>query len=121
MVKQTIALEGIEILAPIGCYEEERKNKNTFIINVEIEVAFVENTNANDLNNTVNYETIYQIVEREMRIECYLMEDVIRRILDAIQKIDSNILSIEIVIRKKNPPLQGNVNFSKVALFWSKK
>ena len=120
MLKKQIALEGVEIIAPIGFYEVERIQKNTFLIDVTIEESWIENRDNDDMINTLNYEKVYHIIVMEMQVECKLMEDVAHRILTGILNLKAPILNIELSIRKKNPPLDGKVMFSKVSLHWSK-
>jgi dihydroneopterin aldolase len=120
MLTKTIALEGIEIMAPVGYYKEERENKNTFIIDISIDETFKENQDTDDIYNTLNYEKLFNIVEEEMAIECKLMENAASRIHQRIMALDENLLAIKITIRKKDPPLKGNVKFSKVELHWNR-
>ena len=119
MLTVTIALEGIEIIAPIGFYKTERENKNTFVIDVSVEEPFDDNKDSDDINNTLNYEKLFTIVEEEMKKECHLIEDVAHRIYRRITKLSNDFRNINITIRKKNPPLNGNVKFSKVELRWN--
>lgn len=118
MLTKTIALEGIEIMAPVGYYKEERENENTFIIDISVDEIFKENLDTDDIYNTLNYEKLFDIVQEEMGIECKLMENAASRIHQRITALDEHILAINISIRKKDPPLKGKVMFSKVELHW---
>jgi dihydroneopterin aldolase len=120
MLNKKIGLEGIEITAPIGYYAEERINKCDFIIDIAIEEIFDEHNNSDDIHNTINYERLFDIIKKEMAIECKLIENVAHRIYKSVFELDSNILSINLTIRKKKPPLKGNVRYSKVELNWQR-
>jgi dihydroneopterin aldolase len=118
MVHKTIALEGLELKAHIGYYDEERLRGVDFIVDVSVEELWEESKNNDAIENTVNYEKIARIVETEMAKGCKLIEDAAHRIYEGIQQLDLNIHSIDIVIRKKNPPIQPAARFSKVELHW---
>ncbi len=120
MIKKTIALEGIEILAPIGFYKKERKNKNTFIIDVSVQLNASKSHATDEIQNTFNYETLLAIVTKEMRLECKLIEDVSHRIYSKLHRFDDHFIAINVCIRKKNPPLKGKVKYAKVELQWEK-
>jgi len=120
MIKKIIALEDIELLAPVGFYKEERILKNTFLVNVSVTCNFEEGEDSDDIKNTVNYENLFEIVEKEMNIECRLIENAVSRIISRILKMDAVFEAIQIDIRKKNPPLKGKVKYSMVALHWEK-
>ena len=116
----TIALEGIEIVAPVGYYEHERVNKNTFTIDIEARVETRPDTNHDDIHETLNYEKLYAVVVEEMQVSCALMEDAAYRILSKITALHKPLLSVEITLRKKNPPMDGAIQYSRVSLHWDK-
>ena len=120
MLRKIITLEGIEIIAPIGYYKLERENKNTFIIDISIEEVFDENQDTDDIRNTLNYEKLFAVVEKEMAVECKLIENAAYRIYKNIFDLDKQIISINLTLRKKDPPLKGKVKYSKVELNWKR-
>lgn len=117
---KTIALEGIKIVAPIGFYDYEREKQNIFVIDIAVDLPWVETDDHDNLENTINYEEIYSLVNYEMSKECKMMEDVADRILQRILKLSNHLNCVSVRIRKKNPPLNGKVDFSKVELNWIK-
>ena len=117
---KTIALEGIKIVAPIGFFDYEREKQNIFVIDIAVVLPWVEKKDHDNLENTLNYEEIYSLVNYEMSKECKMMEDVADRILQRILKLSNHLNSVSVRIRKKNPPLNGKVDFSKVELNWIK-
>jgi dihydroneopterin aldolase len=115
-----IALEGIELKAPIGYYDEERKNQNDFIIDLEVGIEFVEKEDHDDIHNTLNYERLHTIILEEMRPACRLMEDPAYRILEQVKRLSDEIRSVKLDIRKKNPPLNSKIQHSRVSIHWMK-
>jgi dihydroneopterin aldolase len=104
-----ILLEGMEFYAYHGHYKEERIIGTKFIVDLEIEFESGIAERSDQLNDTINYQEIYQLVIKEMEINAHLMESVARRILDAINQMFPQVKSVQVKISKINPPLGGKV------------
>lgn len=116
-----IFLENMRFKAYHGLYEEEQKLGNHFILDIKIETPIeaatvVEAYGIEQLNNTINYETVYDICRFEMAQPQKLLETVVQRIVKKLQAQFTQIHSIELKIRKLNPPLGGAVAASAVAV-----
>lgn len=64
-----IALEGMRFHAPHGFYQEEQIIGTTFLIDVIIDTDFGKAAQKDDLFQTVNYETVYQVCKTVMKGE----------------------------------------------------
>lgn len=116
MNKDIVSLEGMEFHAFHGFYEEERKKGNDFVVDVHVTTDFSKAAESDNLEGTVNYETIYTIVKEEMSIPTKLLERVAQRILESCFERFSIALSIEISVAKKNPPIEGRVDQSRITM-----
>lgn len=115
-----ISLEGLSFYAYHGFYEEERKSGNRFLVDIKVNTTIPENSDFENLDNTVNYEELYRIVQSEMIKPSQLLENVAKNILDqAFNKI-SKIESVQVTISKLSPPVGGPCQQSKVTLKKSK-
>ncbi|WP_410221630.1 dihydroneopterin aldolase [Pedobacter sp.] len=114
MFTQTVALKDVKFYAFHGLYPEEQLTGNHFI--VDVEVAFEPKGNTEDLERTVNYEVLNQILIEEMRNTQKLLETVVRNMIDKILSTYIFIDAITIGIRKINPPMPGQVGHSFVQL-----
>jgi dihydroneopterin aldolase len=110
----TIALEGMRFFAYHGFYEEERKIGNEFVVDVTIQTDVDSAAATDDLYKTINYETIYQICEANMRRPSKLLENVVQRIALDIKHQFGTIREMSVSIRKLNPPLGGRVDAARV-------
>ena len=92
-----------------GCFEEERKIGTWFNVDLSMEVDTSKAEETDNLDDTVNYQAVYQVVKREMMVSSKLLEHVARRILTAVQKEFPTISYAWIKIKKMNPPLGGKM------------
>jgi dihydroneopterin aldolase len=115
-----IALHGAEFFAYHGFYPEERKFGCRFV--VDIEVGFVPPTDfkEDDLDNTVDYEKMYIIACEEMKHSRKLIETVGEAITNGIKNKYPFVQTIQVTIKKLNPPLTGKVAYSSVVIKYSK-
>ena len=110
----TIALEGLRFKAPIGVYAEEKLLKNDIQIDLQLKVSTL--ISVEKLDDTINYEIVYQLIKAEVLIETDLLEDTLQRILYAVKSYCENnasdklyLNSISVRIKKLSPPIKGNI------------
>ena len=92
-----ISLEGMEFYAYHGVYPEERVIGNSFVVDVFIDTNWETASNSDDINETINYETIYQICQAEMRHTVQLIETLIQNISMAIRRQFSTIQALSLI------------------------
>lgn len=116
MYKDIVSLEGMEFHAFHGFYDFEREQGNDFVVDVHITTDFDKAAKTDDLEGTVNYETIYEIVSSEMQEPTRLLERLAQRMIDRMFAEFTLAQAIEIKIAKKNPPIEGNIKQSKITM-----
>jgi dihydroneopterin aldolase len=119
MITQKVALKDVRFYSPIGFYEEEQVLGNEFYINLEVLFPF-ENSDAEDLKNTINYEELYQILVDVMRPKRKLLESALEDILDIVLKKYAFAQEVNVSIRKVNPPFGGDLANSEVSLAYKR-
>lgn len=111
-----ISLEGLEFHAFHGVYPHERESGNFFEIDIAVETDFSEAAEQDDLNGTVNYETLFRIVKEEMEQPSKLLETVAGKIIQHVFSKLPQVLSVELKISKQNPPIGGKCRVSSVSI-----
>ncbi len=111
-----IIVEGINIYAYHGCLEEEGKIGCHYIVNVTMQTDFTTAAATDDLNETIDYVTVYQTVKQEMAIRSKLLEHVAQRIINRLKHDFKEVQKIEVKVTKLNPPMNGNVDRVSVVI-----
>jgi len=110
----TIALEGMRFRAHHGFYEEEQILGADYIVDVIVSTNTQKAAVDDDLEKTINYETIYLICEAEMKKNAKLLENVAERIGLGIRHQFKYVKEMSVRVKKLNPPLGGIVESSWV-------
>ena len=111
-----IHLEQMEFYAFHGHYKEEQIVGNKFLLDVIIETDITMPANTDDLTDAVNYQAAYKLIQREMAIKSKLLENIAKRILDALYDELTGINKASVTIRKMNPPMGGKMRSVSVSL-----
>ena len=111
-----IEIEGMKFYAYHGHFESERIVGNEFMVDVSLETDCTRASETDDLEDALNYQTVYEIVKKEMQQKSHLLENVARRILEALYGGFSSIQKTKIKISKMNPPMGGQIEKVSVTL-----
>ena len=104
-----IILENMEFHAFHGCLEFEQQLGNTFLVSLSMEINTEKAGKTDNLEDTLNYQLIYDVVKEQMEIQSKLIEHVGQRILDSIFEQFPQIEELNVKLSKLNPPLGGKV------------
>ena len=119
IIMSKIFLENMEFHAYHGCLKHEQELGNTFIVSVGMELDTTHSGKTDELEHTLNYQVVYDMVKGQMNIPSKLIENVGQRILDSIFNDFPQIKELEVKLSKLNPPLGGKVE--KVTIELNKK
>lgn len=115
--KLTIELNRLNFFAYHGLYAEERKTGNNFEVGLRVEYEQLAEV-IEDIDETINYATLYDIVKKQMQQPADLLETLVMKIAGEIHSLFPQIKKISITVSKLHPPIagfEGNVavTFSK--------
>ena len=88
-----------------GIHEEEKVLGNELELNITVLVH--SNEKIVSLKQTVNYVTLYEIIKQRMDKPTPLLETVAQDLADLICEYDDRIVSVDINIKKLNPPIHN--------------
>ena len=97
-------------------FEEERKIGTNFVVDCEFETDTTLAEESDDINDTVNYLDVYQLIKKEMGKPSHLLEHVARRIINTILKTYPEVKRCKVRVQKMNPPLGGQMQSVSVTL-----
>ncbi len=106
----------MQFYAHHGCFEQERAIGTNFRVDLSF-VTDSENAELSDnLNDTVSYLDVYQVVKAQMAIPSNLLEHVGRHICDAVLQQFPDVQNVTAVVHKLNPPLGGKMDSVSVEI-----
>jgi dihydroneopterin aldolase len=111
-----INLNGAEFFSFHGYYPEEQLLGSRFLIDISVSFEPKADLAEDEINNTVNYEHLYNIACDEMKITRKLIETVGQAIAGAIKQKFPFVKNIRVAIQKMDPPLKGKVGHSSVVI-----
>jgi len=112
-----VSLHGAEFFARHGYYKEEQILGNYFVVNIEASFNPILIVINDDLNNTLNYERLYEIAKASMAVSKQLLETVAQGIADDIMVQFPYLIALQVEVKKLNPPLKGKVDASGVTVY----
>ena len=109
-----IALEGMEFYGHHGYYVDERKRGKSYLVDIHVESDIKISGKSDELEDTINYEVIYDICKEEMNAPKHLIEKVASSIGNRVYDRYPQIKNLEVKVRKMAPDLGGPVNNAHV-------
>ncbi len=114
----SILLQNLQFKAFHGLYAEEKVLGNVFEVNLTVKYQ-PEILPIINIEQTINYQNLFDIVARRMNVATELLETLVTSISNDIETSFPFIENIEISITKKNPPIKGfngsvAVSFEKI-------
>ena len=108
-----ITVEGIRVFAFHGHLPEEAVLGGHFIVTVWVEADTTEVEKTDDLNDTVDYVKIIEIVKDQMAIRADMIEVPAKRIVDAILPLNK-VHKVTVEVEKVLPPIDAA--FDKISV-----
>ena len=103
--KGYILLRDLRFHAFHGVLPQERLVGGNFVVDLRVGYPLAQAMTSDRVDDTLNYASLYALVEREMQQPSSLLEHVAGRIAQAIAKTFPEALSIDLTLTKQNPPM----------------
>ncbi len=108
-----ITVEGIRVFAYHGHLPEEAILGGHFIVNIWVTADTSEVEKTDDLNDTVDYVKILEIVKQQMAIRANMIEVPAKSIVDAILPLHK-VQKVKVEVEKIQPPIDAT--FDKISV-----
>lgn len=105
-----IEISNMQFYAFHGCFDEEQKIGTPFRVDLRLQVDTSVAQHSDNINDTVNYLSVYQTVKQQMMIASHLLEHVADRIASRILDQFVGVEHVQVKISKLNPPLGGQMD-----------
>ena len=109
-----IRLRDIQCYAYHGVLETEKKEGNTFLVDVSITVDDPQGMPSDDIQDTLDYRRVCAIVQTEMQQPSDLLEHVAWRIKNALLTTFPEAQAVKVKVAKQRPPLDLPVAWAEV-------
>lgn len=101
----TIFVNDIQLHAYHGVMPQEQLTGNDYLVSVSAQYPINKAIITDDVQHTLNYAMVYDIVKEEMGISSKLVEHVAGRIAQHLMKQFTDISAVQVRITKLNPPM----------------
>ena len=99
----TIFVNDIQLHAYHGVMPQEQLTGNDYLVSVSAQYPIDKAITTDDVQHTLNYAMVYDIVKEEMGISSKLVEHVAGRIAQHLMKQFADISAVQVRVTKLNP------------------
>lgn len=110
-----IILKDLKYQSHIGVFDFEKEQGQTFIVDLVLELGFIEAAEQDDLNKTINYGEIFSILEdyfADSKVD--LLEFACNEIIEKLLNFDQKIISVDLTLKKPQAPIDGDFEYMAV-------
>lgn len=109
-----LTIDGMKFYAYHGFYKEETEKGGNYIVDIEIQLpdSFIREDVR--LEETINYEDVYSVVENVMKEATPLIEQVAAKIKNQLKAQCLQGYHFKVRIKKLNPPLKGETAYTMI-------
>lgn len=104
-----IFLKELRFFAHHGVGKQETRVGNEFTIDLRIKTDIARAMRTDNVDDTVSYADIYEVIKQEMNIPSKLLEHVVGRIAHRLFRDFPTIEALELKLYKRNPPMGADI------------
>ena len=98
-------LNDLRFYAYHGVLPQERRVGGEYSLSLRVETDLSAAMENDQLEATLNYAELYEVVKREMQVPSNLLEHVAGRIAKAVMETFPQVSGLELTVVKLNPPM----------------
>lgn len=111
-----IIIQDLEVYAFHGCKQSERNTGGQYLVSVILHCNIGNCIETDNLEDTVDYGKVIDLIRNEMQIPSNLIEHVAGRIQKKILQTFDKVSKVEVVVKKKILPLDASLNYVAVEI-----
>lgn len=114
----TIEINRLRLHSHHGVLEQERVIGNNYEVTVHLHHPIDIAMQTDNLNTTINYADVVQLIKDEMNIQSLLLENIVHRIKTRLTTQYPKILGGYIKVAKLTPPITAQLESVAISLKW---
>ena len=115
-----VFLRNVRFYAFHGVLPQERSVGGDYLLNLRVGYRVENAMESDEVGDTLNYATLFDLVKQEMDIPSQLLEHVSGRIAKAIVTVFPEVTSIDLELTKQNPPMGADCDGAGVEIHFIK-
>ena len=113
-----IFLQGMELFGYIGVLADEKRNGQTFYVDVEMELDLRPAGRSDILSQTINYAEVFSLAEQLMdEARCDLIEAYAEQLAEEIFSYFDQAQTVSVTVKKPEAPIEGKFESVGVSIF----
>ena len=115
-MKTMMNLRNMQFYAYHGVMPHEKIVGGEYRVTLQLEADLLPACGSDDLDDTLNYAELYDLVKGEMEIPSRLIEHLAGRIRSKIKEHYPQIASLTVTVAKLHPPISGMMEAAEITL-----
>ena len=115
-----ITLHNVRCYARHGVMPQEREIGGWFVVTLRVGYPLTQAMQSDEINDTLNYAALYDLLKREVAQPSNLLEHVAQRIATAVETTFPKVTSIDLELMKENPPIGADCDGASVEIHLKK-
>ena len=111
-----ITLHEMRFYAYHGVFPQEQRVGNQFVIELTFWADVAGSVRSDELEETISYADVYEVIKAEMAIPSHLLEHVVGRISEHLFATFPRMQRLILTLSKCNPPFPGEVQSAAFTL-----
>ena len=111
-----ITLHEMRFYAYHGVFPQEQRVGNQFVVELTFWADVAGSVRSDELEETISYADVYEVVKAEMAIPSQLLEHVVGRISRRLFEDFPRLSRLSLTLSKRNPPFPGEVRSASFTL-----
>ncbi len=117
-----IIIKDLEIFAYHGCNPEEKRDGQTFVLDVVLYTDISAAAKDDDLNKTINYAKAVKNIRASMTDKCYdLIETASEVVANNLLCAFDNLNAVSVKLKKPQAPVSAKFSYMAVEIYREKK